>query len=67
MYLSTCINYPLFDICRQPNIVQASDVVITDTRDSGSGIEVQLYVRGMRGGVIPAAAVVPAIQVMVHV
>ena len=53
-------------LCRQPNTVQASDVVITDTRDSGSGLEVQFYVRGMRGGVIPASAIVPAIQVMAY-
>ena len=41
-------------------------MVVTDTRDSGSGLEVQLYVRGMRGGVIPASAVLAAIQVRAH-
>ena len=48
--------------CRQTS-VQASDVVITDTRNTSSGLQVQFYVRGMRGGVIPASAAVPAVQV----
>ena len=48
--------------CRQTS-VQASDVVITGTRDTSSGLQVQFYVRGMRGGVIPASAAVSAIQV----
>ena len=50
-------------LCRQ-TIVSASDVVITGIRDTSSGLQVQFYVRGMRGGVIPASAAVSAIQVM---
>ena len=49
---------------RQASTVQASDVIITDTRDSSSGLQVQFYVQGTSGGVVPASALVTAIQVM---
>ena len=62
-------NYDIFDFAllhRQGSTVQASDVVITDTRNTsiGSGLEVQFYVQGASGGVIAASTVVIAIQVM---
>ena len=51
-------------LCRQASIIP-SYVVITDTTDSSGGLRVQFYVRGMRGGIIPASAIVAAIQVSV--
>ena len=43
--------------------MQPSDVVITGTMETSSGLSVQFYVRGTRGGVIPKQAVAAAIQV----
>ena len=44
--------------------MQPSDVIITGTRDSDRGLEVQFYVQGMRGGVVPASAIVSAVEVI---
>ena len=43
--------------------MQPSDVVITGIMDTSSGLRVQFYVLGTRGGVIPKQAVAAAIQV----
>ena len=43
--------------------MKPSDVVITGTVDTSSGLRVQFYVQGTRGGVIPKQAVAAAIQV----
>ena len=48
--------------CRQDISVQADDVIVTSTMDSGNGLQVHLYVQHM-GGVIPQQALVAAIEV----
>ena len=40
-----------------------SDIVITGTMDTSSGLSIQFYVQGTRGGVIPQQAVAAAVQV----
>ena len=42
--------------------MQADDVIVTSTMDSGNGVQVKLYVQHM-GGVIPKQALVVAIKV----
>ena len=46
--------------------MQASDVVITSTMDTSSGLRVNMYVQGTRG-VIPQQDIISALQVMVEV